>query len=74
MTDNITERLANRVTKIKYEDLPEEVVSSIKWILLDSIGCALGAAQTDKARIALELMKELGGKPQASVIGGPPTS
>src|SRR3990172_11998855 len=74
MTDNVTERLANSVAKIKYRDLPADVVDRVKWVLLDSVGCALGASQTEKARISLELVKELGGKPQASIIGAGRTS
>jgi len=71
---NITEQLANVVTKINLDDLPQDVIKGVKWILLDSIGCALGASQTDKAKITLELVKEFGGNPQASIIGGHRTS
>ncbi len=74
MTENVTEQLASIVTRIGFDDLPQDVVKGIKWILLDSVGCALGASQTDKARIASELVEELGGQPQASVIGGHRTS
>ncbi|MDI7258823.1 MAG: MmgE/PrpD family protein [Thermodesulfobacteriota bacterium] len=74
MMENVTERLAHAVTNIGFDDLPQDVIKGIKWILLDSIGCALGGSQTDKARMSLELINELGGNPQASIIGGPYTS
>lgn len=61
MTENVTQRLASVVTKINFDDLPQDVVKGIKWILLDSVGCALGASKTDKAKIASELVEELGG-------------
>ena len=38
-------------------------------ILMDSIGCALVATQTDKGKINLSLAKRFGGPPEASVIG-----
>lgn len=74
MTENVTEKLASVVAKISFDDLPQNVAERVKWIFLDSIGCALGGVQNDRAKIALELIKELGGSPQASIIGGSRTS
>ena len=74
MAENVTEQLANFVTRVRFDDLPQQLVNKMKWMLLDSIGCAFGGYHTDKAGIALELVKELGGNPQACIIGGPRTS
>lgn len=74
MSDNITEQLAQFVARTNYDELPADLIHRIKWMLLDTIGCALGGIKTPKAKIALALVEELGGHPQASMIGGPRTS
>jgi 2-methylcitrate dehydratase PrpD len=66
---SITRKLAEFVVKTRYEDLPTNVVHETKGILLDSIGCALGALSIEKGRIAVDLAKELGGKSEATIIG-----
>jgi 2-methylcitrate dehydratase PrpD len=74
MYENVTKDLAIFITGVKYEDLPKDAVAKIKLILLDDIGNALGGYITDRARIAMELVDEMGGNPQASIIGGRLTS
>jgi len=74
MFDNVTQQLSESVATISYESLPQEAVGKIKQMLLDSIGCALGGYITDRARIALELIKESGGNHQATIIGSHRTS
>ena len=74
MYENVTRDLATFVTEFKYEDLPSDVMEKVKLILLDDIGNALGGYITDRARIAIELVDEMGGNPQASIIGGRLTS
>ena len=66
---SITRSLAQFVAKTRYEDIPSKVAYETKRILLDSIGCALGALSIEKGRIAVELAKELGGKSEATIIG-----
>jgi 2-methylcitrate dehydratase PrpD len=66
---SITRGLAEFVVKTRYEDLPPKVIYEAKRILLDSIGCGLGAHSIEKGFIAVQLAKELGGKPEASIIG-----
>ena len=70
MYENVTRDLAVFVTEAKYENLPKDEVEKIKLILLDDIGNALGGHITDRARIAMEFVNEMGGNPQASIIGG----
>lgn len=74
MYENITRDLATFIARVKYEDLPKDVVEKSKLILLDDIGNALGGHITDRARIAMELVDEIGGNPQASIIGSRLTS
>ncbi|MFC1970427.1 MmgE/PrpD family protein [Chloroflexota bacterium] len=74
MLDGITERLVDSTLKTSFADLPKEVVDKIKQMLLDSIGCALAGATVDRGKLAIELVKEFGGNPQASIIGSHHTS
>jgi len=74
MSIDVTQQLAKCSIEITYDALPLKLVSKVKYMLLDSIGCALGGHITDKAKIALEFVNEIGGNPQASIIGGYSTS
>lgn len=69
-----TEELAKSVSEMCYGDLPAPAVHRAKQVLVDCMGCALGANVVDRSRVALELVSELGGNPLATVIGGPRTS
>jgi 2-methylcitrate dehydratase len=51
----IAETLARYATSIKYEDLPPEVVRVAKRIIIDSIGCGIGAFSAETCQIANKL-------------------
>lgn len=70
----VTKQIVDVIVSTTYDDLPPEVVSKAKNILLDSIGCALGACVTERAKIATAFVREQGGTPQATIIGGGLTS
>jgi 2-methylcitrate dehydratase PrpD len=70
MYEDVTKDLAHFITNATYEDLPQDQVESTKLILLDDIGNALAGYITDRGRISMELVNEMGGHPQASIIGG----
>ncbi len=67
--DTIIQQYADFALKTRWEDLPASIVQETKMLLMDSIGCALVATQTDKGKINLSLAKRFGGPPEASVIG-----
>jgi len=67
--DKILRTLADFAVDAKWENLPPEIIQETKRILLDAIGCALVAGNTDKGKINLALAKRFGGTPEASVIG-----
>ena len=69
MNDRVTQKLASFVSDTQYETLPREVVHETKRILLDIIGCAVGSVALPKARIATELAREIGGRPEATILG-----
>ena len=63
-----TARIVAYVKNACYEDLPSAVIHKAKMILLDTIGVGLAGALTDPAMILLDLIKEMKGKPQATLI------
>jgi 2-methylcitrate dehydratase len=60
--------MAQFALSLKYEALPEPVVQMTKRLLLDSIGCALAAANLQDIQASYEYLQQLGGKKQASII------
>ena len=57
------------VAAMRYDDLPPATVKKAKYLLLDTLGCALGAVDGGPVRIAQRVVSMRGGNPQASVIG-----
>ncbi|HEY6436372.1 MAG TPA: MmgE/PrpD family protein, partial [Ignavibacteriaceae bacterium] len=69
MQKSISKTIAEFAIKLKYEDLPKEVVNEVKRYLYDSIGCAYGGYHTKDVNIIRDIYKEMGGKAEATVIG-----
>ncbi len=65
-----TQTLASYIVNAKYEKFPPEVVARAKLLIQDTIGCAMGGAQTDLGQRHIAIAKELGGKPQSTLVGG----
>ena len=66
-----TKNLAAFATNLQFEDLPPEVVTAGKRMLLDIPGCAVAATKWDpaKAKTAWVLMNMYGGKEESAVFG-----
>lgn len=69
METSLAEEIAAWVAELCYEELPPEVVGKAKHVLLDTVGCALGALDAVPVRLARQVIQEQGGTPQASPIG-----
>src|SRR5512139_306712 len=67
-----TEFLCNLLLHTSDEDIPEAVTEIAKERILDTVGVILAGAvePAGAGRIAVELVRDLGGKPIATVIGG----
>jgi 2-methylcitrate dehydratase len=65
----VLEDLGVWVAAMRYEDLPPATVKKAKYVLLDTLGCAIGAVDAGPVRIAQKVVSARGGSPQASVIG-----
>jgi 2-methylcitrate dehydratase PrpD len=67
--NNIGQTLARFAVETKWEDLPADIVQETKRIIMENIGCALGALSTDKGKMMAALGRRYGGPPESSIIG-----
>lgn len=72
MPASLTASMADFVARLRYDDLPLDVVQQAKYFLLDAMGCALAAYKEDarKAAIASGMARMLDLMPESTVIGG----
>jgi 2-methylcitrate dehydratase len=66
---SVLERLADVVHSVRFDDLPAEVVSAATASVLDTLGCAFGALDSDVGRAVQRLAADCGGAPQSTLIG-----
>lgn len=53
--DRMLSHLSAYTSRLSYADLPREVVHAVKRVVIDSLGCAMGAYGSEPARIARRL-------------------
>jgi len=65
-----TLRLAEFIAGHQYKDLPAEVVAKAKLTIADTLGCGIAGytAAKEECRWILELVKDLGGKAEATIF------
>jgi 2-methylcitrate dehydratase PrpD len=65
-----TAQLAQHVAGLTYEQLPRELVALVKQCILDTLGVSIAASTlAPEARIVLDYVNELGGKPVSTIWG-----
>ncbi|MDE2901336.1 MAG: MmgE/PrpD family protein [Chloroflexota bacterium] len=69
MSDPVVERLARYAAGVRFEDIPAEVVHQAKRLVIDSIGCGLGASDADPVRAARDLALGVSGAAPATLLG-----
>jgi 2-methylcitrate dehydratase len=52
---SVAQALADYAVRLRYEDLPGDVVRTAKRTILDTIGCAIGGYQAGPSQIAIKL-------------------
>ena len=57
------------VNNLQYNDLNENIIAKAKMHFLDSLGNILGAYEMPWSRIVIQIVKQMGGKPQSTVLG-----
>ena len=67
--NSILQKLATEVNDLSFQDLSEEVVNKAKGLIIDTIGCAFGAINSEVSKMVLEYVLSRGGKPQSTLIG-----
>ena len=67
--DRTADLLADYASSLTYEDLTPEAAHHVRRRLLDSLGCALGAYNSEPARIARKLAGQISHSQPARVIG-----
>jgi 2-methylcitrate dehydratase len=67
--DSTTEFLSDYACSLTYEDLSPETVHQVKRTLIDSVGCAAGAFDSEPARIAGRIASRVQGNPPARIFG-----
>ena len=75
MSDRILNHLCDYALKLSYRDLPQEVIRRTKHIVMDTLGCALGGAESPPAKIARAAASEITSVvPSTVLISGHKTS
>lgn len=67
---SIIEELSGFVADASLDDVDKSALSHAKYLILDSIGCALAAHSIDKGKMAAALGRGFGGRGESSIIGG----
>jgi 2-methylcitrate dehydratase PrpD len=65
-----TQRLARFIAETTYPDLPEAVTGHIKRCILDWLGVALAGTAEPASQTMVQLVQDLNGKGESTVIGG----
>jgi 2-methylcitrate dehydratase len=65
----LVQQIARNVLGVAATAIPTEVVEHTKALILDSIGCALAAAEEPAFARAARVFAQLGGNPDCTVIG-----
>jgi len=65
---SIAETLAEYAVRLRYGDLPQDVVRTVKRTILDTIGCAIGGYQAGPSQIAIKLASGVSATPGATVF------
>ena len=66
---SIAHQYARYALAIKYDMFPDNVIHAAKRCLLDTLGCAVGAYTAPGFPMVEGMVRELGGKKEASVFG-----
>jgi len=62
-----TEALARFITRLKFEDIPQNCLSVIKMAFLDALGCGLFGSTTPWSKMINEMVKDCGGNEEATL-------
>ena len=64
----LEKRLAEYVSEAKFEDLPKELIDTIKNVILTILGTTIAGATAEGCQAVLNQVKEWGGKEEATIL------
>ena len=64
-----TQVLANFIANTNFEDLPSHVVENAKDRISDIVACGFAGRKTLEGDVLIDMMQEIGGRQEATVIG-----
>ena len=67
--DLTTKYLSDYACRLTYEELSPEAIHQVKRTLVDSLGCAVGAFDSEPASIARHMASRMQGNPPARILG-----
>jgi 2-methylcitrate dehydratase len=65
----VAREIAKYASGLSFDALPNEVVHEAKRAVLDALGCAIGAYPGEACRIIRDLVQDLGGPRESTIIG-----
>src|SRR5215210_9154163 len=65
----VVEQLSTYAVRLRYEDLPRDVIHQAKRLIIDTVGCALGGYWSEPARIARDVAATVRSSEAVTVIG-----
>lgn len=65
----VTRLLSEFAVKLRYEDLPEDIIANAKRCILDSLGCGLYGSSKPWSGAVARMVEHLGQKPSATAWG-----
>src|ERR1043165_8413784 len=68
METGITAKLAVHASKLRYEDIPSDVIEKAKDCILDQIGVELIGSTLEWNKIAYRYVTEMGGKAESTIV------
>ncbi len=69
MSDKTVERLANYAASLEYDDLPSDVVHQVKRLVVDSLGCGIGAFNSVPAKAVRDMASGYTSTRTATLLG-----
>src|SRR5262245_44583762 len=65
----LVKQIAERILEFNSQTIPADVLLHAKFLILDSIGCALAAGKEHAYERALRTFEAIGGNPDCMIIG-----
>ncbi|HEX7230689.1 MAG TPA: MmgE/PrpD family protein [Candidatus Binatia bacterium] len=65
----ITQEIARYVARVRYRDIPSDVIQLARGFILDGLGVALAGSTDECARIVQRHVRQMGGAAECSILG-----